>query len=92
MVQHAVDPLTGAAREDIFLSQEDAGRLGVRSGDRLRLTSEVGTFTGRARIESIKPGNLAVHWPEGNGLLSREELDAASREPDYNTIVSVDKA
>jgi len=92
MVQHAVDPLTGAAREDIFLSQEDAGRLGVRSGDLLRLTSEVGTYTGRARIESIKPGNLAVHWPEGNGLLSREELDAASREPDYNTIVRVEKA
>ena len=91
MVQRPVDPLTGAGREDVFLSREDAERLGVRDGDLLRLTSRAGTLTGRARIEAIKPGNLAVHWPEGNRLLSREDLDAASREPDYNAVVSLEK-
>ena len=40
----------------------------------------------------MKPGNLEVHWPEGNVLLCREEIDLASHEPDYNAIVSVEKA
>ncbi len=91
MVQRAVDPLTGAAREDVLLSPEDAGRLGVREGDRLRLVSPVGQLTGRARIDALRPGNVAVHWPEANVLLSREERDALSHEPDYNALVSVEK-
>jgi predicted molibdopterin-dependent oxidoreductase YjgC len=91
MVQHAVDPLTGAAREDVLIAPEDAARLGLRDGDRMRLISRAGSYTGRARLDRIKPRNLEVHWPEGNCLLSREELDAASREPDYNAIVRVER-
>jgi molybdopterin-dependent oxidoreductase alpha subunit len=91
MVQHEVDPLTGAGRDDVLLSAEDAARLGIEAGDRLRLTSPVGRFAGRARIDAMKPGNLEVHWPEGNVLLSREAIDAASREPDYNAVVTLEK-
>ena len=91
MVQHAVDPLTGAAREDVLISPEDAAALGIRDGDALRLTSRSGSYVGRARLDRIKPRNLEVHWPEGNCLLAREELDAASREPDYNAIVSLER-
>ena len=91
MVQHEVDPLTGASREDILMSAEDAARLGVRGGDALRLVSRAGAYTGRARIDAIKPGNLEVHWPEGNALLCREEIDLASREPDYNAVVRIER-
>jgi hypothetical protein len=42
-------------------------------------------------IDEIKPGNLEVHWPEGNCLLSREEIDIASREPDYNATVRIER-
>jgi predicted molibdopterin-dependent oxidoreductase YjgC len=91
MVQRRVDPLTGAAREDVLISPEDAARLRIADGDRLRLTSAAGRFEGRARIDAIKPGNLEVHWPEGNGLLSREEIDAASKEPDYNAVVDLER-
>jgi molybdopterin-dependent oxidoreductase alpha subunit len=91
MVQYAVDPLTGAAREDVLLSREDAERLGLRDGDRVRLVSAVGQLTGRAKIDALKPGNLAVHWPEANVLLSREERDALSHEPDYNALVTLEK-
>jgi len=92
MVQRATDPLTGASRNDIFISKEDVQRLGVENGQFIRLVSSVGTYVGRAKIDEIKPGNLEVHWPEGNCLLSREEMDFASREPDYNAIVKVVKA
>ena len=58
MVQHRIDPLNGAAREDILISREDADRIGVANGARLRLSSPAGTYTGRVRIDRIKPGNL----------------------------------
>jgi len=32
-----------------------------------------------------------VHWPEGNVLFSREAVDLASREPDYNAVVTIEK-
>jgi molybdopterin-dependent oxidoreductase alpha subunit len=91
MVQRAVDPLTGAQRDDVLLSPADAARLGIRDGDRVRLASPVGQLTGHARIDALKPGNLAVHWPEANVLLSREERDALSHEPDYNALVTLEK-
>jgi len=91
MIQHPVDPLTGAGRDAVLLSAEDATALGLGDGDRVRLTSATGTLLGTARIDRIKPGNLEVHWPEGNVLLSREERDAASREPDYNTVVRLER-
>jgi predicted molibdopterin-dependent oxidoreductase YjgC len=92
MVQHDRDPLTGARRDDVLVSPEDAARLGLREGDAVRLRSRTGTFTGRARLDRIKPRNLEVHWPEGNCLLSREEIDLFSREPDYNAVVTLEKA
>jgi hypothetical protein len=50
-----------------------------------------GTYEGRARLDAMKPGNLEVHWPEGNVLLSREEVDRLSREPDYNAVVTMER-
>jgi molybdopterin-dependent oxidoreductase alpha subunit len=90
MVQHALDPLTGAARDDVLMAQEDVTRLGLRAGARVRLRSAVGQFEGRVRIDAIKPGNIEVHWPEANGLLSLEEFDRLSHEPDYNAAVTLE--
>jgi molybdopterin-dependent oxidoreductase alpha subunit len=91
MVWRDGDPLTGARRDDILISREDAVRLGVHDGERIRLTSRAGSYVGSVKIDRIKPGNLEVHWPEGNGLLSQGEIDPASREPDYNALVTVEK-
>ncbi|HKY34260.1 MAG TPA: molybdopterin-dependent oxidoreductase [Candidatus Polarisedimenticolia bacterium] len=90
MVQRERDPLTGAVRDEILMAREDAARLGIAAGDRLTLVSPHGRLEGRARPDDVKPGNLEVHWPEGNVLLSRDEVDPASREPDYNTLVRVE--
>ena len=73
------------------MAAEDAARLGIASGDRIRLCSPAGEYVGRALIDAIKPGNLEVHWPEGNVLLSRDEIDLLSREPDYNAVVTVER-
>jgi predicted molibdopterin-dependent oxidoreductase YjgC len=91
MVQHELDPLSGARRRDVLISAPDAARLHLEEGDPVRLTSAGGAFRGRARIDDIKPGNLAVHWPEGNTLLAPPEVDPVSGEPDYNALVTLEK-
>jgi predicted molibdopterin-dependent oxidoreductase YjgC len=92
MVQRDVDPLTGASRSDILISDEDLRELGLTAGARARLRSESGTFTGNLRPAPIRRGNLEVHWPEGNALLPALVLDPDSREPDYNATVSIEPA
>ena len=89
MVQKDVDPLTGAARDSILMSADDAARLGLSDGAPIRLSSPHGSYEGRVFRAPIKPGNLEVHWPEGNTLLG-PEIDPDSMEPDYNAVVTIE--
>jgi molybdopterin-dependent oxidoreductase alpha subunit len=83
------DPLVGSKRRDeIFLSAEDASRLGLQEGSRITLESETGTFTGVCKISNVHPGTIQMFWPEANVLISRR-IDPMSQEPDYNTIVRI---
>ncbi len=81
------DSLTGAKRDEIFFSRQDANRLGLKDGDPVLLRSESGEYRGRVKIARIRPGNLQVHWPEGNVLIPYERFDPDSGEPDYNAVV-----
>jgi predicted molibdopterin-dependent oxidoreductase YjgC len=90
MIQRAVDPLTGAGRDAVFVSRDDLERLSLAAGQRVRLTSADGIFEGKLRQAPIKPGNLEVHWPEGNTLLSGTAIDPDSMEPDYNAVVMLE--
>jgi anaerobic selenocysteine-containing dehydrogenase len=89
MVQKAIDPLTGAARDAVFISAQDAEQLGLADGSPIRLASAHGRYDGRVFRAPIRPGNLEVHWPEGNVLLG-PEIDPDSMEPDYNAVVSIE--
>ncbi|MFZ0924289.1 MAG: molybdopterin dinucleotide binding domain-containing protein [Candidatus Acidiferrales bacterium] len=82
------DPLTGAMRDDIFMAQEDAERLGVKNGEAIVLRNARGEFRGRVRIDRIKPGSVQGHWPEVNVLIAAGCLDP-SGVPDYNAIVEI---
>ena len=62
---HEQDALTGAVREAVLISRDDAERLGLADGDAVMLSSHSGEYRGRVRIAPIAPGNLQVHWPEG---------------------------
>jgi molybdopterin-dependent oxidoreductase alpha subunit len=90
MVQRAIDPLTGAGRDAILISEDDLAALGLTAGSVVRLRSDSGTFTGTLRSAPIRPGNLEVHWPEGNVLLPASKVDPDSREPDYNAVVTLE--
>jgi molybdopterin-dependent oxidoreductase alpha subunit len=82
------DPITGAERDDILISAEDAARLGLHNGDRITLRNEQGELAGRVRIDRIKPGCLQAHWPEANVIVPAGRLDA-SGVPDYNAVVEL---
>ena len=92
MVQERRDALTGAARESVLMSAEDARRLGVADGDAVRVASDIGELAGRALIAAIAPGNVQVHWPEGNVLIGDGIRSPEAGIPDYNVRVSVTRA
>jgi anaerobic selenocysteine-containing dehydrogenase len=89
MVWDDRDPLTGAARDEVLMSAEDARALGVAEGARVRLRSDTGELVARVKLAPIRPRNLQVHWPEGNALIQRGRYDPRCGEPDYNAAVEV---
>ncbi len=89
MIQHDVDQLTGAARDHVFMSPEDARRLGLEQNDGIVLTSETGRFEGRVFLAPVREGTLQGHWPEVNGLIRAGVVDADGGVPDYNAFVQV---
>ena len=89
MVHKARDPLTGARREHVLMSEQDARALGLRDADPVMVRSPAGTMRGRVRIAPMKPRNVQVHWPEAQAVLARGVLDPQCGVPDYNAIVEL---
>ncbi|HET8679944.1 MAG TPA: FdhF/YdeP family oxidoreductase [bacterium] len=90
MVQGRQDALTGAVRDAVLVNREDAHRLGLKDADAVILRSGTGEFRGRIRIAPMKPGNLEIHWPEGNVLIDRRRSPEAGI-PDFNALVRMEK-
>jgi molybdopterin-dependent oxidoreductase alpha subunit len=90
MVQERRDSLTGAVRDAVLISAADAERIGIGDGDRVLVRSEQGELRGVALVAPIAPGNVQVHWPEGNELISERRRSAEAGIPDYNARVSVE--
>jgi molybdopterin-dependent oxidoreductase alpha subunit len=91
MVQGASDPMTGARREAVLMSGDDARRLGLEHGDPVLLTNELGELRGRVCVAPMSPGNLEVHWPEGEVLIDRRRRSPQAGIPDYNAVVRVER-
>ena len=89
MVQERRDSLTGAARDAVLISRHDAKRLGLRDGDRIVLHNDHGELHGRVCVAELKPGNLQVHWPEGEVLIDRARRSPEAGIPDYNAVASL---
>jgi len=89
MVQESRDSITGAIREAVLISAEDAERLGIADGDEVLVSSETGELRGRALVAQLAPGNVQVHWPEGNVLIDDSKRSPEAGIPDYNARVTV---
>ena len=90
LIYSETDPLTGAARDAVFIHPDDAAALHLANGDRIALVNAHGRFEGRVHFAAIARGNLQVHWPEGNGLIARGPVDTLGGVPDYNAQVRVE--
>lgn len=91
LIYAEIDPLNNAPRGAILMSSEDAARLHVVTGDRIALVNTLGRYEGRVHCAPIAPGNLQVHWPEGNTIIRKGVVDAHGGVPDYNAHVRVEK-
>ena len=91
LIYAETDPLTGADRDAIFMSQGDASRLGLQNGEAITLVNDLGRFPGRVFLAEIAPGNLQVMWPEGNVIIRRGVVDAAGGVPDYNALATIER-
>ncbi|MBW4622401.1 MAG: FdhF/YdeP family oxidoreductase [Cyanosarcina radialis HA8281-LM2] len=92
MVQEKTDAITGAEREAIFISAVDAENLGLTAGELVVLKNEFGEYRGRIYTAPVKPGNLQIHWPEGNVLLDKNRRSPIAGIPDYNATVRLERA
>ncbi|MGH9117995.1 MAG: molybdopterin-dependent oxidoreductase [Acidimicrobiales bacterium] len=94
MVHGAVDPLTGAGRDAVFVDRSDAQRLGWAEGDEVVVRSDVGRLVGRVKLARLPTRTVQVHFPEGNALIrgDADHREPRSRVPDFNAVVSIEKS
>jgi len=81
------DVYRGTTRRDVvFVHAEDAARLGLVAGDRVRLVSATGSYGPvRVFLADIRPGNLAAYYPEANVLVPRR-VDPRSHTPVFKSV------
>jgi molybdopterin-dependent oxidoreductase alpha subunit len=91
LIYAETDPLTGADRDAIFMSADDAADLHLKGNDRVALVNDIGRFEGRVFLAPIARGNLQVHWPEGNVIIPKGVCDPVGKVPDYNAEVRVER-
>jgi len=69
------------------LHPEDGKRLGLRTGDRVRLTSRRGTETFLAKlVDGARPGLVFLHMHDPERMCNRLTIDAVdpiSKQPEY---------
>ncbi|MDE5415936.1 FdhF/YdeP family oxidoreductase [Alkalihalobacterium chitinilyticum] len=92
MVYSTKDSFNNAERYDVLMNAEDAKELRITEGEGVVVHNGFGVFQGRAKFVDIARGNVEVHFPEGNFLLPRGRYEKYARIPDYNIVVSVEKA
>lgn len=92
LIYAEVDPLNGATRDAVLMNAEDAAAFHLIQGDPVELSNARGRFVGRVFFAPIAPGNVQIHWPEGNHLLPRDAREVSSDTPDYNARVMINRA
>jgi len=87
VVYEEEDVYRGQERRDVILmSAMDIERLGLRTDERVTVTSDVGAMEGMlVRAFAITPGNAAMYYPEANVLVP-QVTDAESRTPAFKSV------
>jgi anaerobic selenocysteine-containing dehydrogenase len=92
MVFKERDPLTGASRDALFMSRDDARDLDLRDGQPVWVRSDSGEVRARVHVAPIRPRNVQMFFPEANPLIAAGRRDEVALVPDYNAVVEVRRA
>ena len=92
MIYSDIDPFNEANRYDVLIHNDDASALSLSEGEAIVIYNSYGSMHGRVKRADVKPGNIEVHWPEGNSLIPKGVYEQYAGIPEYNTAVIVEKA
>ncbi len=68
---------------EVLIHPETAAEYGVKDGQKVVIETRRGSYTAIARVtERVKPGVIAVPWHYGANILTNDELDPISKEPE----------
>jgi molybdopterin-dependent oxidoreductase alpha subunit len=88
VVYEEEDLYRGNRRRDVvMMAAEDAARLGVAEGEPVMVETESGRLEVSAAIASLRPGNLAMYYPEANALVPRR-VDSRSKTPAFKSVAA----
>jgi anaerobic selenocysteine-containing dehydrogenase len=88
VVYEETDLYRGNRRRDVvMMSAEDASALGVAEGDAVTVSTDVGRMRVVVAVVDIRPGNLAMYYPEANAIVPRK-LDERSRTPAFKSVLA----
>jgi molybdopterin-dependent oxidoreductase alpha subunit len=88
VVYEEEDLYRGTRRRDVvLLAAADAARLGVAEGERVRVATAAGALDVVAAIADIRPGSIAMYYPEANALVP-QRLDPRSRTPAFKSVAA----
>jgi molybdopterin-dependent oxidoreductase alpha subunit len=88
VVYEETDLYRGNRRRDVvMMSAEDAHALGVGESDAVTVSTEAGRMRVVVAIVDIRPGNVAMYYPEANAIVPRR-LDERSKTPAFKSVLA----
>jgi molybdopterin-dependent oxidoreductase alpha subunit len=88
VVYEEEDLYRGNTRRDVvMMARADAERLRVDEGHRVEVRTEAGSLKAVVALVDIRPGNLAMYYPEANALVPRR-IDEASGTPAFKSVAA----
>ncbi|MBI3872671.1 MAG: FdhF/YdeP family oxidoreductase [candidate division Zixibacteria bacterium] len=88
VVYEEEDSYRGNKRRDVvMMSAADAARLQLREGDRVVVATDTGRLTVSVALIDIRPGTIAMYYPEANALVPRR-IDPDSKTPAFKSVAA----
>ncbi len=88
VVYEEEDLYRGNRRRDVVMMAEaDAARLGVAEGEAVVVETDAGQLQVAVALADIRPGRLAMYYPEANALVPRR-LDERAKTPAFKSVAA----
>jgi anaerobic selenocysteine-containing dehydrogenase len=88
VVYEEEDLYRGTTRRDVvMMSADDGRRLGLAEGRMVTVATEIGRLRAAVSYIDIRPGNLAMYFPEANAIVPRR-IDPDSGTPAFKSVAA----